>query len=219
MELNAELLERLRKVDPATIGHFISGGFMHPRIKPLNPQFRLLGPACTVRLMGKDSAPLYYALKHGKEGSVVVIDRCGDEIYACIGEIVAYCAKKRGFAGMIVDGPITDSVALGKFDFPIFCTGASVVTTNVIGTAGDWDHAVNCAGAVVNPGDIIFGDADGVIVIPPEQVEGVLPRAEAALAREPGVKRIIDETGFFNIDIDKFWEADVMGMINSLKAK
>ncbi|MDR2103358.1 MAG: RraA family protein [Treponema sp.] len=217
MELTEEILARLRKVDPATIGHFISGGFMAPKMKPINRQSKLAGPACTVRLIGKDSTPLYYAIKHGKPGSVLVIDRCGDDTYACVGEMVAFCAEIRGFAGIVIDGPATDSLALERSGFPVFCTGISVVTTNVFGLTGDYDKPVNCAGAVVHPGDIVLGDADGVVVLSPEELPAALERAEAALAREATAKARLTEAGYFNINIDKLWETDVMALINSAK--
>jgi regulator of RNase E activity RraA len=217
MTFTAELLERFRRVDPATIGHFISGGFMNSRMKPLVRSAKLAGPACTVRLAGKDSAPLYYAIKHGPKGSVLVIDRCGDDTYACVGEMVAYCAEVRGFAGIVIDGPATDSLAIERSGFPVFCTGLSVVTTNVFGLTGDYDKTIQCAGAAVHPGDLILGDADGVVVVPPEEAETVLLKAEAALAREAEIKRLIKTTGYFSLDIDKLLEADVPAYINGLK--
>jgi regulator of RNase E activity RraA len=217
MELTTDILDRLRRVDPAAIGHFINGGFMNPRMKPIARHSKVTGPACTVRLVGKDSAPLYYAIKHGPPGSVLVIDRSGDDTYACVGEMVAYCAEKRGFAGIVIDGPATDSLAIERSGFPVFCTGLSVVTTNVLGIAGDYDKPVHCAGAVVHPGDIILGDADGVVVVLPEEVPAVLAKAEAALAREAEVKQLIETTGFFSIDIDKLQNADVLSYINALK--
>lgn len=217
MAVSRELLDRFRKVDPATVGHFISGGFMHPGMKPLNRKMKLVGPACTVQLVGKDSAPLYYAIEHGEPGSVLVVDRCGDTTYACVGEIVALYARKRGFAGIVIDGPATDSRALEVFDFPVFCTGISVVTTNVLGLGGAWNKDIPCAGASVRPGDIILGDADGVIVLPEEGCEAVLTRAEQAQAREPEVKKYVEETGHIRLDIDRLWETDVVGLINGLK--
>ncbi|MDR1786619.1 MAG: RraA family protein [Spirochaetaceae bacterium] len=219
MAVDAEILERCKKVDPATIGHFISGGFMHPRMKPLNRSCRVIGPALTVRIPGKDSGALYHALKHGEPGSVVVVDRCGDGVYACVGELVAYCAEKRGFAGMVIDGPVTDSAVLERSSFPVFATGISVVTTVVYGITGDWGKPVQCAGAAVRPGDIVFGDADGVVVIDPADLERVLLRAEAALEREKTIRSYIDGHGFFPMDIDKLMEARVPDMIDAIKRK
>jgi regulator of RNase E activity RraA len=95
-----------------------------------------------------------------------------------------------------------------------------VVTTNVFGVTGDYNKPVSCAGAVVHPGDIILGDADGVVVLPPEDVPTALAKAEAALAREPEIKKqIIESGGELTFDVDKLWDTDVVGMINQLRAK
>jgi len=63
-------------------------------------------------------------------------------------------------SGIVIDGPATDKLALKRMGFPVFCTGFSPVTCNVTGTSGEAGIAVECGGAVVRPGDIIFGDAD-----------------------------------------------------------
>lgn len=136
MELTKELIDRFMGVDPATIGHYIGGGYMRPEMKPINKHSKMVGPAYTVRLQGKDSAALYYSLKHAPKGSVIVIDRAGDNTYACVGEMVALLAQCQGFAGIVVDGPATDSLAIEKLGFPVFCTSISAVTTNVIGISG-----------------------------------------------------------------------------------
>ena len=217
MELTKELIDRFMGVDPATIGHYIGGGYMRPEMKPINKHSKMVGPAYTVRLQGKDSAALYYSLKHAPKGSVIVIDRAGDNTYACVGEMVALLAQCQGFAGIVVDGPATDSLAIEKLGFPVFCTSISAVTTNVIGISGDHNITVNCSGAVVHPGDIVFGDADGVIVMPPDNFEEALTKAEASIANEVTLREHFKKGGFAKINIDRLWESDVLGMINELK--
>ena len=211
--ITEELRERFLKVDPATIGHYISGGYMRPEMKPINRNTKVVGPAYTVRLQGKDSAMLYYALKHAPKGSVIVIDRCGDNTYACVGEMVALLAKYQGFAGIIVDGPATDSIGIEKSEFPVFCTSISAVTTNVIGVSGESDVTISCSGAVVRPGDIIFGDADGVIVLPPEGYEEALEKAEKSVENEKSLREHFKNGGFAKINIDKLIDADIVNKI------
>lgn len=217
MELTKELIERFMGVDPATIGHYINGGFMRPEMKPINKNSKMVGPAYTVRLQGKDSAALYYSLKHAPKGSVLVIDRCGDNTYACVGEMVALLAQCQGFAGIVVDGPATDSLGIEKMGFPVFCTGITAVTTNVIGVSGTHNVPVCCSGAVVHPGDIVFGDADGVIVLPPDGYEEALAKAEVSVHNEIALREHFKNGGFAKINIDRLWEADVLGMLNELK--
>ncbi len=217
MTLDKETIDRFMKVDPATIGHYVSTGYMKPEMKPINKHSKMVGPAYTVRIQGKDSCALYYALQHAPKGSVIVIDRCGDTMYACVGEMVALFAECQGFAGIVIDGPATDSLAIEKSGFPVFCTGISVVTTNVIGISGEHDVTVQCSGATVRPGDIVFGDADGVMVIPPEKAMELLKKAEESVAREVDLRAHFRAGGFPKINIERLYHTDVMGMINELK--
>lgn len=214
---SSELRARFLNVDPATIGHYIAGGFMRREMKPVNPAVKMIGPAYTVRLVGKDSAMLYYALKHAPKGQVIVIDRCGDQTFACVGEMVALLAQQQGFAGIVIDGPATDSIGLGKMDFPVFCTGISVVTTTVLGISGEREIPISCCGAHVNPGDLIFGDADGVVVLPPTGYEDALQKAEAAIENEKYLRAHFLSGGFAKIDIDRLIDANVLDYISDLK--
>jgi regulator of RNase E activity RraA len=217
MSLSAEIVKRFMAIDPATIGHYIGGGYMRPEMKPLNKLSKMVGPAYTVRIQGRDSCALYYALEHAPKGSVIVIDRCGDTTYACVGEMVALFAECQGFAGIVIDGPATDSLAIERSGFPVFCTGVSVVTTMVLGVSGEHDITVNCSGAVVRPGDIVFGDADGVVVVPPDNYMGLLTRAEESVAREVDLRKHFRAGGFPKINIEKLYNTDVMAIINDLK--
>jgi len=76
---------------------------------------------------------------------------------------------------------------------------------------------VTCSGAVVHPGDIVFGDADGVVVIPPDDYMELLVKAEEAVGREVELRRHFRAGGSFKINVEKLWNTDVMAMINELK--
>ncbi len=175
-----ELFKRVVKVDPAQIGHYIDGGFMNPSIKPISEDMKVIGPAYTVRFAGKSSIMLYYALSKAPKGSVLVVDRMGEDRFASTGEMVVRTAMFFGLAGIIVDGPSTDTIPQKKLGLPLFSTGRSAVTTNMETVDGEYNIPVNCGGVVVNPGDIIYGDADGVIVMKPDQLETLLEKGEAA---------------------------------------
>lgn len=219
MTLTKELIQRYSKVDPAQIGHKIKSGYMHPRIKPVFKSAKVIGPAFTIRIPVNDSAMIYYAMKKAPKGSVIVIDRQGDEIYACTGEIVVLAAKSLGMAGIVIDGPATDSIAIEEIGLPVFSTGLSPVTTTMLGLTGEYNIAVQCGGAVVNPGDIIFGDADGVIVIPPERLEELVEYAEQADAQEAIVKQVLADGGYISelLNIDNLVEADKDAFFAGLK--
>ncbi|WP_250227835.1 RraA family protein [Anaeropeptidivorans aminofermentans] len=213
MEWTKELTDRFMTTDPATYGHYLGVRFMSPKVKPLNKSLKMIGPAYTVKLLGKDSCALYKALQEAPKGSVIVIDHSGDEVYASTGEMVARNAKALGMAGIVTSGMATDSLWLSEMDFPVFCTGTSVVTTNVWGVSGEYNIPVSCGGATVNPGDIIFGDADGVVVMNPENYEEHLEKAEAAVKREVEMREKFARGEAALKSVDGLIEANIPGII------
>ena len=221
MELSQEIRDRFMKVEPAAIGHFIGRGFMRADIKPVTDTMQVIGHAYTVSLPARDSSALYYAIQKAPKGSVLVVDRAGDHTFACVGEFLAIMAQHAGMAGIVIDGPATDKIYLKQSDFPVFCTGFSPVTTNVTGTSGEVNIPVECGGAAVLPGDIIFGDADGVIIVPPdympylEQAEKKC-QGEAVKREEIRQGRVYDHREDF--DVEKFFEADVRKALAQFKA-
>ena len=222
MELSQEIRDRFMKVDPAAIGHFISHGFMKPEIKPVTDEMKVIGPAYTVRCTARDSSALYYAIHKAPKGSVLVVDRAGDHTFACVGEFVAIMAEANGMAGIVIDGPATDSRALkaSKTKFPVFCTGFSPVTSNVTGTSGEVQIPIECGGAAVLPGDIIFGDADGVIIVPQDYMP-LLEIAEKKAADEAKKREAIANGLVYNkrvdFDVVKFFEKGAKGAIRKKK--
>ena len=186
---NDELKARFLKTDPAAYGHFNAVRFMAPKIKPLSPEFKLCGPAYTVKLYGKDHFAVFKALEEAPAGSVIVIDKSGDEVYAPVGEFIARQAIAMGIAGFVIDGPATDSAYLKTFeDLPVFCSGLSPVTCSLFALSGETQADISCGGAVVHPGDIILGDCDGVVVLPSKGYEAMLERAELMAERESAMR-------------------------------
>ena len=220
MEFTEEIRARFMKVSPAAIGHHISNGFMKAEIKPVKDEMKVVGPAYTVRLTERDSSALYYALQKAPKGSVLVIDRSGDHTFACVGGFLAEMAKGCGMAGIVIDGPATDKLALKKSSFPVFCTGFSPVTSVVTGTSGEVEVDIECGGAVVRTGDIILGDADGVIVVP-EDFMPYLEDAEKKEASESEKREQLKNGLVYNrredFDIIKFFEFGVNQAIAEAK--
>ena len=218
MALDEALKKRFMGVDPATVGHYIGGGYMRPEMKPLRRDDKqMIGPAYTVRISGRDSCALYYAIKHAPKGSVIVVDRCGDTTFACCGEMVATYAQSQGMAGIVIDGPATDSRAIEKLEIPVFCTGISAVTTMAYGLTGEVNIPVVCSGAQVNPGDIVFGDADGVVVLPPEGYEEALKKAEESVAREVKLREHFRAGGQPYWNVDRLFETGLQDRVAELK--
>lgn len=217
MDMN-ELFARALKTDPAQIGHYVQGGFMDASIKPISEDIKMIGPAFTVRLPGNDNAMLYYAMKRAPKGSVVVIDRMGDKRVAAVGEMVVQAAKSLGLAGIIVDGPNTDTRPIKALGFPLFSTGRASVTNTLKGIDGEYNVPVCCGGAVVNPGDIVYGDVDGVIVAPADRFAELVEKAEAADRNEVEWRKSFAEGKYLDalINIDRLVEEGVKGKIADL---
>jgi 4-hydroxy-4-methyl-2-oxoglutarate aldolase len=193
VQFSEELRNRMMKVDPAQMGHYISNGYMCPSIKPVYKSAKMVGPAVTVRITGDDNAMLYYAIEHAEPGSVVVVDRGGEAMRACCGDGVALVAQLHGMAGIVIDGMATDSIGIEKLNFPVFSKGISALTTTIQGKEGMLNIPVQCGGTIVNPGDIIFGDIDGVVVIPPQKCEELVTKAEEATTNEISMKKSFRE--------------------------
>ncbi|SHI75960.1 Regulator of RNase E activity RraA [Dethiosulfatibacter aminovorans DSM 17477] len=176
--LSKDIIERYKNAEPATAGHYIHTGFMNPAIKPVFPNVKVVGPAFTLKITVNDSTLLHYCIDLIQPGDVIVIDRIGDDVYAPVGDVLALAAKERGAAAIIVDGPVTDIHGIKDVGIPVFATGVSVVTTKLLGLYGEINTSIQCGGAVVNPGDLIFGDDTGVLVIKCEDADELLEKVE-----------------------------------------
>jgi 4-hydroxy-4-methyl-2-oxoglutarate aldolase len=191
-QLDTELLKLLVKAEPATIGHFRHTGFVDPAVKALQQDVRIAGTAVTVQSAGPDSAIVHFALGQIRPGDIMVIDRCGDHKHAITGGAVIYAARKAGVAGVIIDGVATDFQELREFGVPIWCRGTTPVTGKMLGLGGGFCIPVSCGGVAVNPGDAIVADENGVLVLPPGDVQAAATRAIAMQKEEKEVtfKRI-----------------------------
>ena len=179
--LPEELSARVIQVETATVGHLRHFGFMNPAIQPVNAGQRVAGSAVTLALPSHDSTLLHYALGLTRPGDVIVIDRLGDERYACWGGGVTNAAQRAGVAGAIVDGPCTDPSEIRDRGFGLWCKGVSPITTRVADIGGKLNLPVVCGGVVVHPGDVILADESGVVVLDRDQAPQLV---EAALARQ-----------------------------------
>ena len=183
-----DLLNELRQIAPATIGHMLEHEFMEPELRPIISRFAFAGPALTVRCFGTDSAIVHYAIDIAQPGDVVVVDRLGDRRYACWGGGVSVAAQVRGVAGAVVDGMLTDRVEILELGFPVFGRGISALTTRSPGLTGELNVPVRCGGILVNPGDIVLADDDGVVVLPPARIAEIvaicLPREQQGRERQ-----------------------------------
>lgn len=180
-----EVIQALSEFETPTISDGLNRfNTMDSGIKPvLREEIRVAGPAVTLRLRPGDNLMLHKVLGVVKAGDVLVIDTCGCQNYAVLGELIATAAFQAGLNGIIVDGAVRDIRELRKKRFPIFAR-------HVVPSVGDKDgpgeinYPISCGGVPVHPGDIIVGDDNGVVVVPQEDAPEIIAGAKKKLAYE-----------------------------------
>ncbi|SFO07842.1 RraA famliy [Candidatus Pantoea varia] len=160
-------------------------GTLHGRIKPVSSTMKVAGPAITVEVRPGDNLAIHVALAIAKPGDVIVVDGKGDISCALIGEIMTTQAAASGIAGIIIDGAVRDADSLSVNGFPVFSAGLNPCgpTKSV---AGRVNFPVSVAGAAIQPGDLVIGDIDGVVVLPREEVPSLIEMAQKKLDFEIG---------------------------------
>lgn len=189
---SAEQRRRLGSLPTANIADAMHRlGAMDARIKPVWEGAALVGAAYTVWTRPGDNAGIHEALKHIEPGDVLVISGGGDESRALIGELIGGRAKGRGAAGFVIDGAVRDAPGLAEYAMPVF---ARAITPAGPYTDGPFvvGAAAAVGGVVVNPGDVVVGDADGVVVIPLAMADQVAELAQAKHDDELAKRRDID---------------------------
>lgn len=176
-------------------------GAMHIDIKPLDPAMTVCGTATTS--LGPDLSLRRMAIDLAQHGDVLVVAACGTKDYACFGDGTALKMKLKGMAGAVIDGATRDSGRIIQLGFPTFAKGA---TPRNYHYPVDLDYgAVNvpvvCGGVLVNPGDIIFGDADGIIVIPKEMATQLAATIVSAVEDEAKMREAMKT--YIPFDLEK----------------
>ncbi|ANF32517.1 demethylmenaquinone methyltransferase [Leifsonia xyli] len=184
--LDRVLLEKLGRVSFPTLGHYLEEGFADPGISRLTGSTRVVGRAVTVRTTSTDSTMLHHAAGLVEAGDVIVVDTGGDLRHAPLGEVVASALSFRGAAGAIVDGSATDLDEIAPLGLPVYARGLSMLTTKLHDIdAGGLNIPVVCGGVVVQPGDVVLADVNGVLFAPPAVLEALIDVALADDAEEP----------------------------------
>lgn len=145
---------------------------------------RLVGRAVTALCEPADYGPVHHAIAVAGAGDVVVVDAGGRRDAAMIGELLSGAARRKGIAGVVVDGPVRDIGALASWpDFPVFSRGHTARGPSSM-ERGELNGAVVIGGVGVEPGDLVLGDDDGLVVIPRGEAAGQLAAALAMVAAE-----------------------------------
>lgn len=183
-KVDADWVKRYREVPVANVSdsmnRMTAGG---ARLRPMHRAGVLAGPALTVKARPGDNLMLHYAIDIAEPGDVIVVDAGGDLSNALIGEMMVAYAVKRGVAGIVINGAIRDAAAIGAGDFPMFAAGISHRGPYKDGP-GEINVPIAIDGMVIEPGDLVIGDDDGLLCVPFDQVGEVYDRAAAKHAAE-----------------------------------
>lgn len=172
-----DILKRFEEVPTTCISDAMQGlNNLNPSIKPLKDEYKLVGRAFTVKIPVGDNQAVLRAIRDAKPGEVLVIDAKGDTYRAVAGDFVVGMAQTLGIKGMVVDGVIRDIQGIRDLNYPVFCKGTTVAASGKAGM-GEISVPISCGGVSIEPGDIIVGDADGVVAVPQEKAEAILAKA------------------------------------------
>jgi RraA family protein len=195
----SEVIEALREAPTAVISDNLARLPGAVGLSAFHREGRLVGPAVTVRTRAGDNLAVHRALAMLGPGDVLVVDGGGDETRALVGEIMKTIAEQRGAAGFVIDGAIRDAAAFAASTFPCFARAAMHRGPSKDGP-GEINVPVAIGGCVVSPGDIVVGDEDGVVAVPPSVAEPLIEAVKAQMLREAEAIEAIREGRYEDVD-------------------
>lgn len=202
--LSAGLIEEFRSVVTPHISDNMHRAAGMLGLRAFHRGRKLVGPAFTVKTRAGDNLMIHKALELIQSGDVLVVDGGGETANALMGELMMLMAQKKGVAGFVIDGAVRDVAAFERADFPCFARSATHRGPYKEGP-GEINVSVCIGGAVVNPGDLIVGDEDGLVAVPAAFAEVVLAMAKRQFDKEESIKKAIARG-----EHDKLWVDQVL---------
>ena len=179
-----DAVRTLQQLGVATV-HEAQGrtGLMRPYMRPIYPTARAGGAAVTVSCQPGDNLMIHAALELCQAGDILVVTTTSESSDGMFGELLAVSARARGVVGLVIDAGTRDVADLTTMEFPVWARAVHAQGT-VKATAGSVNVAVVCAGAAIHPGDVVIGDADGVVVVPRQHAGEVARLGAERVAKE-----------------------------------
>lgn len=162
-------------------------GALPSGIKPLSPDSKVCGPAVTVETMPRDNLLLHKALYAANPGDVMVVACSGFYEAGYWGDVMGTAAQAVGVEGLVIDGCVRDAADLEEMGFPVYCRGLCIHGTTKFGT-GSINQPIVIGDVKIEPGDIVVGDRDGVVIVPQGRVDEAIEKAEQREAFESQVR-------------------------------
>jgi 4-hydroxy-4-methyl-2-oxoglutarate aldolase len=163
---------------------------LDPAIKPLDPRTRIAGRTVTVKLEPADNWFIHVALLEAGEGDILVVDANGYVDAGPWGDVLTLAAQQRGLAGLVIDGAVRDSQEIIASGFPVFTRGVCIRKTTKV-QRGQVNVPVTIGGVLIEPGDVLVGDADGLVRVRAEDVDSALASAEQRAEKEEKMRAAI----------------------------
>jgi len=188
-----EIVQAFAEIPVANVSDCMSrmtaGG---PRLRPYHRAGRMGGPALTVKTRPGDNLMIHKALELAEPGDIIVVDAGGDLTNALIGELMMTYAMTRGVGGFVMNGAIRDVDTIGSGTFPVYAAGVTHRGPYKDGP-GEINVPIAIDGMVIQPGDLILGDADGFLCVPMDDAEAVLAASRKKVEAEQQTMKNINE--------------------------
>jgi 4-hydroxy-4-methyl-2-oxoglutarate aldolase len=193
-------ITRLGAAGVATV-HEAQGrsGLLRPSMRPIYPAARVAGSAVTILCGPGDNLMIHAAIAVVQPGDVLVVATFSESTDGMFGELLAQSCLAHGAAGLVIDAGVRDTTEITELGFPVWSKAVSAQGTSKT-IAGSVNVPVVCAGAAISPGDVIVGDADGVVVVPRDSVKVVVAAVDERLANENHTRERL-KAGELGLDI------------------